>query len=214
MDLRRLKAIAQQARLAAQHMLEESRRRINLLRLESIVMREQYSKERRFLFYSGLIVGWFTLMIFPVIIYGFLQKEVYHPVQPIEFPHWYHVLKVGHKCPDCHPYAEKSVHAGLVTSDYCMQCHAYIATNSPRIIKLTAYHETGETVPWVRVYTLPGFVYFSHRVHIFEGLSCEDCHGPVELMMTVQQVPTLGMGWCVDCHQRRGAPMQCNTCHD
>ena len=186
---------------------------MDLRRLRSALTDEKYSKVRQFLFYSVLIIAWFTLMIFPVVIYGFMQREVYHPEQPIEFPHYFHVLKVGHKCIDCHPYAEKSVHAGLVSADYCMNCHKYIATNSPRIIKLTQYYKTGEPVPWVRVYDLPDFVYYSHRIHIHAGLKCEECHGPVDLMTTVQQVPTLGMGWCLDCHERRHAPMECNTCH-
>jgi hypothetical protein len=169
---------------------------------------------KKFLFYSVLVIGWFALMIFPVIIYGFLQKTDFHPKQPIQFPHYIHVLKVGLQCTDCHKYPHVSIHSGLPKVEFCMSCHQAIATNSPQIIKLTQYYKAGQEVPWVRVYKLPDYVYYSHRVHLFAGLECQNCHGPVELMTTVQQVPTLGMGWCLDCHERRSAPMQCNTCHD
>lgn len=173
-----------------------------------------YGDLKIILFYIGLVIGWFTLMIVPVVIFAPFQKVTMHPEQPIQFPHYYHVLKVGLECTDCHKYPYKSIHSGLPKASFCMQCHQAIATNSPEIIKLTRYYNSGKPVPWVRVYKLPDWVYYSHRVHVVSAkLKCQQCHGPVELMTTVQQVPTLGMGWCLGCHERRGAPRQCDTCH-
>lgn len=78
-------------------------------------------------------------------------------------------------------------------------------------------------VAWTRVYKLPDFVYFDHRAHITAGVTCQTCHGPVETMERMRQVPDLSMGWCVNCHRdasRNGvngkkvfASIDCSTCH-
>jgi hypothetical protein len=45
-------------------------------------------------------------------------------------------------------------------------------------------------------------VYFSHAQHVNAGkLACENCHGRVQEMERVQQVSTLEMGWCINCHR-------------
>ena len=78
-------------------------------------------------------------------------------------------------------------------------------------------------VAWVRVHTLPDFVRFDHRPHIWAGVSCQSCHGPVETMERVRQEAPLSMGWCVNCHRdvnEHGvagktayASLDCTTCH-
>jgi hypothetical protein len=56
-------------------------------------------------------------------------------------------------------------------------------------------------IEWMRVHTLPDFVYFDHRPHVNAGVACQSCHGPVETMERVRQVEDLSMGWCVNCHR-------------
>lgn len=78
-------------------------------------------------------------------------------------------------------------------------------------------------IAWTRVYKLPDFVYFDHRAHVNAGVVCQTCHGPVEAMERMRQVPDLSMGWCVNCHReasRNGvngkqvsASIDCSTCH-
>jgi len=78
-------------------------------------------------------------------------------------------------------------------------------------------------VAWVRVHTLPDFVRFDHRPHVWAGVSCQSCHGPVETMERVRQEAPLSMGWCVNCHRDvnehgvAGKPayasLNCTTCH-
>jgi hypothetical protein len=58
-----------------------------------------------------------------------------------------------------------------------------------------------EPLRWQRVHDLPDFVAFDHRVHVSRGVACQSCHGAVETMERVQQVSTLSMGWCVECHR-------------
>ena len=83
--------------------------------------------------------------------------------------------------------------------------------------------KTARPVPWVKVYNVPDFVYFDHRAHVRVGVTCQQCHGPVETVERVRQIGDLSMGWCVDCHRtanREGingtrvhAPTDCTTCH-
>jgi len=61
--------------------------------------------------------------------------------------------------------------------------------------------ESGEPVQWVRVHDVPDFVYFNHSAHVARGVSCVSCHGRVDRMEVVQQVKTLSMKFCLDCHR-------------
>jgi len=62
-----------------------------------------------------------------------------------------------------------------------------------------------QAIPWVRVHDLPDYVYFDHRAHVAAGVSCQQCHGAVEAMQTVEQFSSLSMGWCVNCHRTAAA---------
>jgi Cytochrome c7 and related cytochrome c len=78
-------------------------------------------------------------------------------------------------------------------------------------------------IAWTKVHNVADFVYFDHRGHVAAGVTCQQCHGPVETMERVRQIETLSMGWCVNCHrqvnqtgvagQRVHASIDCVTCH-
>ncbi len=83
---------------------------------------------------------------------------------------------------------------------------------------------SGKPLHWIRVYNLPDFVYFDHRSHVNAGVTCQKCHGPVETMERVEQVPDLTMGWCVNCHRNvrdgkipelkgKKPSISCTVCH-
>lgn len=81
----------------------------------------------------------------------------------------------------------------------------------------------GQPLEWIRVHSLPAFTYFDHRRHVNTGVTCQQCHGPVETMETVSQEKDLSMGWCVNCHRDvssgamtdlEGDPsISCAVCH-
>jgi len=83
--------------------------------------------------------------------------------------------------------------------------------------------KTPQPIAWTRVYRVPDFVNFNHSAHVNVGVACQQCHGPVETMDRVREVPGITMGWCVHCH--RSAPtsgvakkpvhpsVDCSTCH-
>ena len=78
-------------------------------------------------------------------------------------------------------------------------------------------------IAWTKIHNVPDFVYFDHRGHVAAGVTCQQCHGPVETMERVRQMETLSMGWCVNCHRQVNqtgvagksvhASVDCVTCH-
>jgi hypothetical protein len=78
-------------------------------------------------------------------------------------------------------------------------------------------------IAWIKVHSLPDYVYFDHRAHVGAGVACQQCHGAVETMERVRQDASLTMGSCVNCHREAnrlgigGRPVRastdCATCH-
>ena len=150
-------------------------------------------------------------------VFFFTSKGQASAQQPINFPHEA-MVAVGVQCLYCHSDATRSLSAGMPSVQKCMGCHQTIGTNQAPIIQLTNYWKNNQPVPWVRVYVLPRFVYFSHEVHINSGVNCETCHGDVAHMKDpiTKPVETLDMGWCLSCHEKQpnaSQLMECNVCH-
>lgn len=141
------------------------------------------------------------------------------PTQPIAFSHQLHADTLGMNCLYCHYSADKSPIANIPPVSTCMGCHKLTRADRPEIMKLAGYFERGEQVPWVEVYRLPAHVKFNHKRHVKAGIQCEECHGKVQEMKVVYQVPSLKMGWCVSCHRKNlddpkyPASMDCLVCH-
>jgi hypothetical protein len=81
-------------------------------------------------------------------------------------------------------------------------------------MKLAGYYEAKKPIPWVRIYQLPEYVYFSHSLHHEKAkIGCELCHGPVAERDTITKEKAISMTACMDCHSERGASVKCNRCH-
>lgn len=150
--------------------------------------------------------------------------------QPIAYSHMLHAGTLQIDCEYCHSNARRSIHAGVPSTETCMNCHKMIdTTGRPELDKLKGYWERQEEIPWMKVHDLPDFVYFSHKRHVRAGVACQECHGQVQDVMTVaQRVAPLNMGWCLECHKthpsvnenygaqaelRRAEMKDCYTCH-
>ena len=104
------------------------------------------------------------------------------PEQPIPYSHKQHIAN-GLTCKDCHTVVQSGPDAGdemaIPAASKCMTCHRTIKKDSPAIQKLAAYDRDKQPIPWVRIYKLPDFVFFSHQTHLKAGAQCEKCHGQV-----------------------------------
>ena len=121
--------------------------------------------------------------------------------QPIQFSHLHHVADDGIDCRYCHTSVETSSFAGIPPTKTCMNCHSQLWANSPFLEPVRASLRDDTPLHWIRVHDLPDFVYFNHSIHVKKGMGCETCHGRVDQMPLVEQVNSLQMEWCLNCHR-------------
>jgi Cytochrome c7 and related cytochrome c/Class III cytochrome C family len=121
--------------------------------------------------------------------------------QPVQFSHEHHVGGLGIDCRYCHTSVEVSAFAGMPSTATCMNCHAYIWTESPFLAPVRDSFRTGQSIVWTRVYDLPDFAYFNHSIHLHKGIGCVTCHGRVDRMPLTWKAQSLQMQWCLECHR-------------
>ena len=131
----------------------------------------------------------------------------------VPFDHSIHAGAYGIPCLDCHAYADKSPVAGVPSGRKCMGCHKFVAKDNPTVQKLAARVAAGQPLRWTRVFTLPDFIYFSHRMHVRADVACAACHGDMAAAKTITQDEPFTMGRCLACHEERGATRECLSCH-
>ncbi|MCB0761851.1 MAG: c-type cytochrome [Flavobacteriales bacterium] len=151
------------------------------------------------------VIGLFVVCYFITVSYigamGIGVYEGYEPEQPIWFSHAVHACENEIDCEYCHHSARKGRHAGIPSTNVCMNCHKGVKegrkTGTEEINKIYAaigfdpatgqYKEdhVEDPVKWVKVHNLPDHVYFSHAQHVeVGGLNCRNCHGPVETFVS------------------------------
>lgn len=120
--------------------------------------------------------------------------------QPIPFSHKHHTKELGIDCRFCHWTVEDSAHATVPSSDVCMTCHSQVWPNAPSLEPLRVSYETNTPIQWVKVNSVPDFVYFDHSIHVAKGISCNNCHGKVQEMHMTWKGQAFQMSWCLECH--------------
>ncbi len=55
------------------------------------------------------------------------NHQGYEPVQPIAYSHRLHAGELGIACLHCHSAAEKGKHAGIPSTNVCMNCHRFVS---------------------------------------------------------------------------------------
>jgi Cytochrome c3 len=135
------------------------------------------------------------------------------PPQPLPYSHKKHIA-LGLQCQDCHPNPEPGDRMTFPATSKCMACHSSIAKDKPSIQKLAAFAKSGTAIPWIRVYSLPSWVYWNHRSHLEAQMTCEMCHSKVEELDTMAKITNVTtMAGCVDCHKENDAGIGCKYCH-
>jgi hypothetical protein len=128
-------------------------------------------------------------------------------------------------CMGCHQWVKKGTSEGSVEEIAKIFQHYCGKSECP---PWTLPGPGARPVAWIRIHNLPEHVQFKHNRHMLvENLKCQDCHGAVETMNRVYLTPDrklrprslwlpaakLEMGWCVECHERLEATIDCVTCH-
>lgn len=117
-------------------------------------------------------------------------------------------------CMNCHRFVQATAGAVRAEDELAKREHRQPhRVMSPEIAKLYAAlalredgtrdpRRTPSRIQWMKIHSVPDFVYFDHRPHVNAGVACQVCHGPVETMERVRQVSDLSMGMCVNCHRQ------------
>ncbi len=148
----------------------------------------------------------------------------YTPDQPINYSHKLHAGELQIDCQYCHVAVEKSRNAMVPAVATCMNCHSVVKKDSPEIIKLTEYYNSGKSLQWKRVHKVPDYAYFDHSAHVNKGITCETCHSEIKQMEKVGQMNSFTMRNCLSCHRNaeerlpylsnvKQGPTDCTTCH-
>ncbi len=136
----------------------------------------------------------------------------HEPTQPVPFSHKLHAGQLRLDCRYCHNTVDKAAYAAIPPTATCINCHSgadtsgnvalsAVRSDSLKLGLVQRSQATGQSIPWVKVHDLPDYVYFDHSAHVNRGVSCVSCHGRVDKMDVVQQVETLSMTFCLDCHR-------------
>ena len=133
--------------------------------------------------------------------------------QPIAFSHKLHAQQEL-DCAFCHENPDPGETMTIPSGEVCMNCHDTLAADKPAIRELAQFVRNKKPVPWVRVYSLPAFVFWSHRTHLKAGQPCAACHGNVSEMEVVRPTNVTTMDACVACHDKKDANTGCATCHE
>jgi Zn finger protein HypA/HybF involved in hydrogenase expression len=135
--------------------------------------------------------------------------------QPIRFNHIHHKEVAKLNCFFCHQYVSEHRVAGIPNIELCRACHSSDAISKRHeALKVVEYVKADKKIPWQRMYELPAFVVFPHWVHIENKIDCSTCHGLTGVSDTpVRMVDRNYMEWCIECHQKRRADVDCYTCH-
>jgi predicted CXXCH cytochrome family protein len=135
------------------------------------------------------------------------------PEQPSPFSHKLHA-DARLECAVCHPNANPGKNMGIAGISVCVTCHRNVRPQSQDTQKLTTLAKGKHGIEWVRVYQIPSFVRFSHRLHMAAGNQCEECHGPVATRSELGVERDLTQIGCVACHRTKHASIECTFCHE
>jgi hypothetical protein len=127
-----------------------------------------------------------------------------------------HTQDLGLECVFCHPYARTSAHSGLPDAAICSLCHSTTQGTSSEAARVTELLAAGDSLHFNKLFGLPAHVFYTHRRHVtIAGLECTDCHGTIAETdrPPSRSLVQVDMDFCIACHRRAGASLNCNACH-
>ncbi len=137
------------------------------------------------------------------------------PEQPLPYSHRQHLDLGLLDCSDCHVKPDPGFAMTFPDTVICMSCHETMPAGADGAKRLAAFAAEGRPIPWVRVYELPDYVYWSHDSHLAAGITCTDCHGPVaERDVMRRETNVASKNGCLTCHETRQVFSDCGDCHE
>ena len=154
------------------------------------------------IFGGVVILGLLSVALYEIALSPWYTSQFVKRQQPVPFSHRHHAGELGIDCRYCHTSVEKSSFAGVPPTQTCMTCHSQIWTNASMLEPVRESYRSDKSLEWIRVNSLPDFVYFDHSIHIAKGVGCTTCHGDIAKMPLTERAGTLYMSWCLECHRQ------------
>ena len=126
------------------------------------------------------------------------------------FSHELHRDEVGMGCADCHGNVSTSNSSGdnlLPEMAFCGDCHDIESEQGCVTCHKTPKKKSEPTAEF-RIGN------FAHDKHLEFITSCTICHTNLKVDPDKQTGHRMSMEFCLECHNTRGAPTKCLTCHD
>jgi hypothetical protein len=137
------------------------------------------------------------------------------PGQPLPYSHRQHLELGLLECADCHVNPDQGRLMTFPDTDTCLSCHETMPASAAALQRLESARASGTPIPWVRVYRLADYVYWSHATHVGAAIACETCHGPVaERDVIALETNITTKRGCVTCHEARQVLSDCGDCHE
>ncbi|MEQ8763703.1 MAG: cytochrome c3 family protein [Planctomycetota bacterium] len=129
----------------------------------------------------------------------------------VAFPHRVH-MDEGLECTDCHTPDEESEDPGPTLLETCEICHEGIDEEKPADQHAARFYEEGL---WAgpKFSQLSDELLFDHKRHIDATGDCSSCHGDIGAAETIGPEVSVSKPECLSCHESRGVPSECATCH-
>jgi hypothetical protein len=151
-----------------------------------------------------LLAGCVPVYVITLVLYGqdaeSGREGYYQPAQPVPHSHALHVGELGLDCRYCHTTIETS-NRPAADPTTCLKCHKSADDDIPEFAVVRGAANGGPEVNWAKVHEVPAWITFNHVAHVTRGVSCQSCHGRVDVMETTYQAESLSMDWCIDCHR-------------
>jgi hypothetical protein len=147
-----------------------------------------------------------------------LPSHVVYPAQtlPLSFSHARHQAREALPCTRCHADAVSSTRASddlMPAERDCAGCHAVPAGGQPAgQCQLCHPGWDGKDRPPLMVVPTAALKH-SHALHAKAGVPCADCHADLSTVGLATRAQLPRMVTCIECHDRRGVPARCGTCH-
>ncbi len=127
-------------------------------------------------------------------------------------PHKLHVGR-GLDCSDCHSPEDAEAAPKIPVRATCDTCHgdpAKLSVGAKAYFAKTTSADGTTTLPhrWTTRDVEP-----QHVRHVKAGVACAACHGETTDAPFEKPKPATLMARCVACHQEKGKPTTCATCH-
>lgn len=167
---------------------------------------------------GGRLTIWIPVILVIMAVMSYLYymypEKGIGPEQPISFSHRVHAGVKEINCRFCHSFTGRSREAGIPAMEKCFFCHKYIIPSHPQLVRELEHYESGDAVRWVKIFWVPDFVKFRHQPHIrWANLDCTECHGDIRAVDRLRSV-NFEMGFCIDCHRKKNAQIDCwLACH-